>query len=144
METNKREFIDPNDLMQYINENHCYSGLPMAAHICTMELLTYAPRVDAVPVDEIRLHHILIDNEGVPEVKLQIGDRYFVLHTDPVDVTKVVHGRWERTSMYDEDSSVQCSECLMEFDYIDGMCYLVTGSELPLYCPNCGAKMDLK
>ena len=48
MGTKKREFIDPNDLMQYINENHCYSGLPMAAHICTMELLTYAPRVDAV------------------------------------------------------------------------------------------------
>ena len=50
METKKREFIDPNDLMQYINENHCYSGLPMAAHICTMELLTYAPRADAVEV----------------------------------------------------------------------------------------------
>ena len=50
METKKREFIDPNDLMEYINENHCYSGLPMAAHICTMELLTYAPRVDAVEV----------------------------------------------------------------------------------------------
>ena len=103
METKKREFIDPNDLMWYINENHCYAGLPMAAHICTMELLTYAPRVDAV---------------------------------------EVVHGRWKRTSLYDEESSVQCSECLMEFDYIDGMCYLVTGSELPFYCPNCGAKMD--
>lgn len=50
METKKREFIDPNDLMQYINENHCYSGLPMAAHICTMELLTYAPRIDTVEV----------------------------------------------------------------------------------------------
>ena len=50
METKKREFIDPNDLMDYINENHCYSGLPMAAHICTMELLTYAPRVDVVEV----------------------------------------------------------------------------------------------
>ena len=50
METKKREFIDPNDLMEYINKNHCYSGLPMAAHICTMELLTYAPRVDVVEV----------------------------------------------------------------------------------------------
>lgn len=50
MNTKKREFIDPNELMRYINENHCYSGLPMAAHICTMELLTYAPRVDAVEV----------------------------------------------------------------------------------------------
>ena len=57
METKKREFIDPNDLMQYINENHCYSGLPMAAHICTMELLTYAPRVDAVEVVHGRWTH---------------------------------------------------------------------------------------
>ena len=34
-----------------------------------------APTVDAVPVDDIRLHHILIDKEGVPEVKLQIDDK---------------------------------------------------------------------
>lgn len=48
--------------------------------------------VDAVEVDKfnIKLHHILIDNEGVPEVKLQIGDRYLILHTDPVDVREVV------------------------------------------------------
>ena len=57
METKKREFIDPNDLMDYINKNHCYSGLPMAAHICTMELLTYAPRVDAVEVKHGRWVH---------------------------------------------------------------------------------------
>jgi hypothetical protein len=54
MNTKKREFIDPNELMRYINEKHCYSGLPMAAHICTMELLTYAPRVDAVEVVRCR------------------------------------------------------------------------------------------
>lgn len=59
-----------------------------------------------------------------------------------VDAVEVVHGRWIKTNKYDEDSSVQCSKCLMEFDYIDGVCYLVTGSELPHYCPNCGAKMD--
>jgi hypothetical protein len=59
-----------------------------------------------------------------------------------VDAVEVVHGHWKRTNMYDEESCVQCSACLMEFDYIDGMCYLVTGRELPFYCPNCGAKMD--
>ena len=57
MATKKREFIDPNELMRYINKNHCYSGLPMAAHICTMELLTYAPRVDAVEVKHGRWIH---------------------------------------------------------------------------------------
>ena len=61
METKKREFIDPNDLVQYINENHCYSGLPMAAHICTMELLTYAPRVDAV--EAVHAQWVLADDD---------------------------------------------------------------------------------
>lgn len=65
-----------------------------------------------------------------------------IVNAPTVDAVEVVHGHWKRTSMYDEESSVQCSACLMEFDYIDGMCYLVTGSELPFYCPNCGAKMD--
>lgn len=97
METKKREFIDPNDLMEYINKNHCYSGLPMAAHICTMELLTYAPRVDAV---------------------------------------EVVHGRW--IDNMDEKGYLcnawrKCSAC-------GGLNY----KKKPNYCPNCGAKMDLK
>mgnify|MGYP002508598211 CR=1 FL=1 len=46
----KDDLISRSALMKYINEHHCYSGLPMAAHICTMELLTYAPTVDAVEV----------------------------------------------------------------------------------------------
>ena len=65
-----------------------------------------------------------------------------ILEAPTADAVEVVHGHWKRTSMYDEESSVQCSACLMEFDYIDGMCYLVTGSELPFYCANCGAHMD--
>ena len=65
-----------------------------------------------------------------------------IFDTPTADAVEVVHGRWIKTNKYDEDSSVQCSKCLMEFDYIDGVCYLVTGSELPHYCPNCGAKME--
>jgi hypothetical protein len=45
MATEKR-LIDANALMKYINQNHSYAGLPMAAHVLTMELLTYAPTVD--------------------------------------------------------------------------------------------------
>ena len=98
MEIKKREFIDPNDLMEYINKNYCYSGLPMAAHICTMELLTYAPRVDAV------------------EVK---------------------HGRWVN------GYPISCSVCggFAPTDYEDCNRY---EAWLTTYCPNCGAKMDLK
>lgn len=58
-----------------------------------------------------------------------------------VDAVEVVYGQWERTDKYYEDSNVRCSRCKMEFDYIDGMCYLVEGVELPSYCPNCGADM---
>ena len=132
METKKREFINPNDLMDYINKNHCYSGLPMAAHICTMELLTYAPRVDAVPVDEVIFHNILIDENGIPEVKLQLGDRVLVLRreNDPVDVRQVVHGRWNPNN----NCGYRCSTCD----------FWVAFRSLNNYCPNCGAKMDLK
>lgn len=95
-------------------------------------ILDSIPTVDAVPVDDIILHHVLIDNEGVPEVKLQIGDRYFILHTDPVDVREVVHGRW--------DHNGNCSACNKNiYNDIDAdmwACYE------PPYCPNCGAKMD--
>ena len=42
------DLISRSALMKYINEDHSYAGLPMAAHILTMELLTYAPSVDAV------------------------------------------------------------------------------------------------
>lgn len=33
----------------------------------------------------IELHHVLIDENGVPEVKLQFGKETIILHTDPVD-----------------------------------------------------------
>jgi hypothetical protein len=51
---NEKRLIDADALMKYINETHSYAGLPMAAHICTMELLTYAPTVDAVEVVRCR------------------------------------------------------------------------------------------
>ena len=90
------------------------------------------PTVDAVPVDEIKLHHVIIDNEGVPEVKLQIGDRYFLLRTDPVDVREVVHGRWieeiEKNEVF-ESEMVKCSEC--------GQLRFFESN----FCPTCGADM---
>ena len=55
MMKNEKRLIDANALMKYINENHSYAGLPMAAHICTMELLTYAPTVDAVEVPPVKI-----------------------------------------------------------------------------------------
>lgn len=57
------------------------------------------------------------------------------------DVVEVRHGRWINICG-DRESPRQCSECLQDFDYIDGIGYLVSGQQLPNYCPNCGAKMD--
>ena len=93
------------------------------------DIRALAPTVDAVPVDDIRLYHILIDNEGVPEVKLQIGDRYFILHTDPVDVREVVHGRW----VYYSTTMQECSNC-----------HRHTARHKFKYCPHCGAVMEDK
>ena len=56
------------------------------------------------------------------------------------DVIEVKHGKWIKTYEYGNADLVQCSACLMEFDYIDGVCYL-TDRKLPEFCPNCGADM---
>ena len=118
------------------------------------DFLNALPTVDAVPVDEIKLHHILIDNEGVPEVKLQFGDRFVVLRTDPVDVREVVHGRWvwdvetHGDTLYgvDEDFGYRCSECQVWADEygVDGDVYEEPPTHILHYCPNCGARMDAK
>lgn len=58
-----------------------------------------------------------------------------------IDAAPVVHGRWIKINKYDMESRLYCSSCKQEYDYIDGICYIVSGSELPFYFPNCGAKM---
>ena len=59
----------------------------------------------------------------------------------PEDVRPAVRGEWINTDAFDKESNVKCSECEMEFDYIDGICYLCAGHRLPNFCPNCGADM---
>ena len=59
----------------------------------------------------------------------------------PAYVRPVVRGEWINTDAFDKESNVKCSECEMEFDYIDGICYLCAGHRLPNFCPNCGADM---
>jgi len=95
--------------------------------------LVDAPAVDAVPVKDIKLHHILIDNEGVPEVKLQFGDRFVLLRTDPVDWEEVKHGDWVDGRPYVNSRWRVCSVCHASAPEPHG------GYN---YCPNCGAKID--
>ena len=136
MATEKR-LIDANALKKEIvdfklnlhPQNQDYGTGYFSALSVVEGLLAYAPTVDAVPVDKIKLHHIIIDNEGVPEVKLQVGDRYFLLRTDPVDVREVVNGRW----LQSEPGYRVCSHCMAD---------VAIYSNHKNYCPNCGAKMD--
>ena len=54
-----------------------------------------------------------------------------------VDAVEVVHGRWEpRTDVIGFVRCSVCHDCNIYDDWADG--------EKWNYCPNCGAKMDLK
>lgn len=55
------------------------------------------------------------------------------------DVAPVVHAHWVDTWSH---SIFECSACDNEFD--DRLVLLVRQNDFPNYCPNCGAKMDLK
>lgn len=82
----------------------------------------------------------MIKHKGLHETSDAVLD---ALHNIPaVDAAPVVHGRWIKRKKYDMESRLYCSSCKQEYDYIDGIYYIVSGSELPFYCPNCGAKMD--
>jgi hypothetical protein len=95
--------------------------------------------VDAVPVDEIIFHHILIDENGIPEVMLQFGEKIMILRRedDPVDVAQVVRGHWI-VSKHGLFRDVKCSVCGKDYACHYGMLQLQNFS----YCPNCGAKME--
>ena len=52
-----------------------------------------------------------------------------------VDAVEVVHGRWEEA---DDGDGLICSVCREDF------CNIYLETDRFNYCPNCGAKMDLK
>jgi hypothetical protein len=64
-----------------------------------------------------------------------------LLHAAPtMDATPVVHGRWIGWN-YPGDEHIECSICKKQY-YEDDL--YIGGNDFPKYCPNCGAKMDLK
>ena len=98
-----------------------------------------APTVDAVPVDKFQIHYIKIDQNGIPEVKLQFGERTLILRNEdePVDVREVAHGRWvlAKPRVKGRNATYRCTVCgkLRSSYYNDVFQWE--------YCP-CGAKMD--
>lgn len=84
----------------------------------------------------------LLDSLPKNDTVLSLDVRRIVVDAPAVDAVPVVHGRWIKRKKYDMESRLYCSSCKQEYDYIDGIYYIVSGSELPFYCHNCGAKMD--
>lgn len=58
------------------------------------------------------------------------------------DVAPVVHGHWESDQGLFEMQMARCSKCKTE-SYLQSLIE-VGGDELPNYCPNCGARMELQ
>ena len=57
---------------------------------------------------------------------------FFIFHSPTIDAEPVRHGRWMKAFNLLGGVVWDCSECCK------------TSSDHGLYCPNCGAKMDLK
>lgn len=94
----------------------------------------------AINEETIMLHHIIIDENGIPEVKLQLGDKTLVLRRedDPVDVREVIHAKWIKhwhNSLIGHEYE-ECSIC---------GCMISDTEKFwdCSYCPRCGALMDL-
>ena len=61
-------------------------------------------------------------------------------HAPTIDAVPVKHGRWEYSENIYDESTWACSICKEPWTLIDG-----TPKENDMmYCPNCGAKMDLE
>jgi DNA-directed RNA polymerase subunit RPC12/RpoP len=67
-------------------------------------------------------------NENNPFCGIACADYERIKSIPAADVVPVRHGRWEVTPMY-----IKCSECGEPFMLIPQN-----------FCPNCGAKMDVK
>ena len=67
-----------------------------------------------------------------------------VLHDMPtVDLVPLVHGRWIEREDPMLDTYYTCSVCKEDF-YIETTGDTVKDLFMYTYCPNCGAKMDIK
>lgn len=88
-------------------------------------------------VDEMSKHFCTKDNEyydALMDAEDAIDD------LPPADVAPVRHGRWEKNDYLFLDTLYRCSVCGEEF-------YLENGTPQEnqyYYCPNCGARMDVK
>ena len=87
---NEKRLIDANELKK--NYTYLWDEALGTCECVLVEDIEAAPTVDAVPVDEIKFLYCAIDKNGIPALKIQLGDTIHCLRreNDPVDVVSVV------------------------------------------------------
>ena len=68
--------------------------------------------------------------------------RKCIYEAPTIDAEPVRHGRWLQYSRNTEETYIECSECCVSSRPRHLQMVTRTGSGLPDYCPNCGARMD--
>lgn len=94
---------------------------------------------------------ILCENCTPPaRCKIPCNDYKMISQLSAVDAEPVRHGRWvqdyelyEGMEDWSEAPFVRCSECAHK-EYGADLNDYTAPDDLPNYCPNCGAKMDLE
>ena len=106
----KRRLIDLDEIKPIDFPSIEMDGLDVVRYLDTL------PTVDAVPVGEIIFHHLIIDKDGIPELKLQLGERTLTLRKkDPLDVVEVVRCKKCINGIYDESNNIY--KCVKSTNY---------------------------
>ena len=107
---NLRRLIDLDKIDPIYFPSTEMDGLDVVRYLNTL------PTVDAVPVGEIIFHHLIIDKDGIPELKLQLGERTLTLRKkDPLDVVEVVRCKKCINGIYDESNNIY--KCVKSTNY---------------------------
>lgn len=107
----------------------------MAEYICREAILDDLEK-------EIEAGNVALDEDVWVNKGLRIAIRD-IKDIKTADVQPVKHGRWESSQRTIETGTVYCSNCAMEY-YISDLQTVGDCNGIVHYCPNCGARMDLK
>ena len=112
--SNGKRLIDANALLLKLKKSH-------DLFVDAWEGFSNLPEEDKVRVDEIS--NCIAD----------------VFNAPTIDAVEVAHGYW-----YEYYGIAICSHCQRMFDHDLKMLQVPSTWKMPNYCPNCGARMDLR
>ena len=103
----------------------------MAKKYIDIEELIQTLEASCMPIHEKGISGNLGDHKSIADV---------INNQSVADVEPVRYGKWESTELMHENGCTRCSKC--KTDYCVSNLEEIGGDTLPLYCPNCGARMD--